>query len=174
MAQFTRRVTRALRTVETPTALFMLNHQYEDMSKTIGFGKSYVAPGGNVKKFLEKLTIQVRVAYPDFISGGDGKKEGRWKEEGAWILEGNVKKNRSGLRDAKFYVFIYGGWGVHVGMSALIDCLSLGKAEVKTGAKVWMNGTDFGSLNKIVATKRDDAEFFVPFQIELQIESPEE
>lgn len=166
MAQFTRRIVRALRTVDTPTVVFLLNHQYEKIG-AIGFAKQYESPGGNVKKFLEKTTIQIKVPWVDYI--GDGaKKEARWKESGAWVLEGTVNKNRSGTKDRTFQVFVYGGWGVHVGMSALIDCLATGLAKVKAG-KVVMNDQDFGNLKKIIDNKRDEPDFFLPFINELRV-----
>lgn len=160
MAQFSRGVSRALRTIDTPTALFMINHWYEKMG-TIGPAKQYTAPGGVVKDNLEKLRIQVKVPWVEYLSTGDGKKEGRW--ENGWIVEGKVEKNRSGEKNTTFQVFIYGGQGVHVGMSALIDCLAGGLAEVKSGGKVVMDGQDYGLLSKIVANKADDDEFFKSF-----------
>ena len=166
MAQFSRGVSRALRTIDTPTALFLINHWYEKMG-TIGPAKQYTAPGGVVKDNLEKLRIQVKVPWVEYLSTGDGKKEGRW--ENGWIVEGKVEKNRSGEKNTTFQVFIYGGKGVHVGMSALIDCLALGLAEVKSGGKVVMDGQDFGLLSKIVANKTDDNEFFKPFQNALRV-----
>lgn len=167
MAQFTRRITRALRSIEIPTVLFLLNHQYEKIG-TIGMAKQYTSPGGEVKKNLEKLRIQMKVPWVDYISSGDGKKEGRW--ENGWILEGKVEKNRSGAKSEVFQVFVRGGQGVHVGMSAVIDCLASGIAEVKTAGKVVMDGQDFGSINKIVENKIDDKEFFVAFQNALKVE----
>lgn len=171
MAQFSRGISRALRQIDTPTALFMINHWYEKMG-TIGPAKQYTAPGGVVKENLEKLRIQVKVPWVEYISAGDGKAEGRF--ETGWILEGKVEKNRSGVKNRTFQVFVYGGQGVHVGMSALIDCLAAGLAEVKTGGKVVMDGQDFGTLKKIVANKKDDKEFFIPFQNALKVETVED
>jgi RecA/RadA recombinase len=171
MAQFSRGVSRALRSIEVPTALFMINHWYEKMG-TIGPAKQYTAPGGVVKENLEKLRIQVKVPWVDYLSGGDGKTEGRF--EGGWIIEGKVEKNRSGAKNKVFQVFVYGGQGVHVGMSALVDCLAAGLAEVKTGGKVVMDGQDFGTLKKIVANKKDDKEFFIAFHNALKVETIED
>lgn len=166
MAQFSRGVSRALRASDVPTALFMINHWYEKMG-TIGPAKQYTAPGGVVKENLEKLRIQVKVPWVDYLSSGDGKKDGRWEE--GWIVEGRVEKNRSGQKNTIFQVFLYGGQGVHVGMSAVIDCLAGGLAEVKTGGKLVMDGQDFGLLSKIVSNKQDDREFFQPFHNALRV-----
>jgi len=173
MAQFVRRTTRLLQNSEIPTCLFLLNHQYEKLG-AIGKAKQYTSPGGSVKNNMEKLRIRMSVPWVDYISSGEGKAEGRWNEEGAWILEGKVEKNRSGSKNETFQVFVYGGQGVHVGMSALIDCLATGLAEVKTGGKVVMDGQDFGTLKKIVANKKDDKDFFVPFQNALKVETVED
>ncbi len=173
MAQFVRRVIFALGKSETPSCMFMLNHQYDKIG-TIGPAKQITSPGGEVKNNLSTLRIRTKVPWVDYISGGSGKKEGRWDEAGAWILEGLVDKNRDGKKNSSFQVFIYGGWGIHVGMTAVIDCLASGLAEVKTGAKVFMDGMDFGSINKIVENKKDDRDFFVPFQNALKVETVEE
>lgn len=173
MAQFSRQVTRALRMMEQPTVLFMINHLYEKMG-SIGGAKVYTAPGGVVKENLCKLRIKMSVPWVNYITSGEGKAEGRWNEHGAWILEGKVDKNRSGTKNTTFQLFVYGGWGVHVGMSAVIDCLASGLAEVKSGGKLSMDGQDYGLLSKIIANKRDDKDFFVPFQNALRVETSED
>ncbi len=166
MAQFTRQVTRALRMMEVPSVMFLINHQYEKMG-AIGGAKVYTAPGGVVKENLAKLRMKMSVPWVDYISSGDGKKEGRWPE--GWILEGKVEKNRSGVKNEIFQVFVYGGQGVHVGMSSVIDCLAAGLAEVKSGGKVMMDGKDYGTLSKIISTKKDDGDFFVDFRNALKV-----
>lgn len=176
MAQFSRRAAKALRVKrqgETPIVLFSLNHSYPKIG-AIGPAKQYDSPGGEVKNNLEQVNIRTEIPYVTYLSSGEGKTSGRFEEEGAWIMRGIVQKNRSGLFGAEFQVFIYGGYGVHVGMSALIDCLASGLAEVKTGGKVVMDGQDFGTLKKIVSNKKDDKEFFVPFQNALKVETIED
>lgn len=173
MAQFSRRVTRALRVKRQdniPTILFSLNHTYPKIG-AIGPAKQYESPGGEVKNNLEQLNIRTEIPFVDYLSSGDGKRSGRFEDDGAWILKGTVQKNRSGAYGKEFQVFIYGGQGVHVGMSALIDCLAGGLAEVKSGGKVVMDGQDFGSLSKIVSNKADDKEFFIAFQNALKVET---
>jgi RecA/RadA recombinase len=159
MAQFSRQVTRALRMMEIPSVMFMINHRYEKMA-SIGGAKVYTAPGGVVKENLAKLRIEMQVPYVDYLSSGESKTEARF--DNGWVLQGKVNKNRSGAKNEVFQVFIYGGWGIHVGMSALVDCLASGLATIKSG-KVDLDGQDFGHLKKIVETKRDDKEFFLPF-----------
>lgn len=159
MAQFSRRVVRILRSQEQESCIIATNHWYEKMG-TIGPAKQYTSPGGVVKENMEQVRIQVRIPYVDYISSGDGKAKAEW--EGAWVLEGKVEKNRTGIEYEKFQVFIYGGWGVHQGMSALIDCLASGLATIKAG-KVQMEGTDYGLLKKIIEKERDNSEFFTPF-----------
>ena len=162
MAQFSRQVTRALRMMETPSVLFMINHLYEKMA-TGGNAKVYTSPGGVVKDNLCKLRIEMRVPWVQYLSAGESKTEGRWNEFGAWILEGKVNKNRSGAKNEVFQVFVYGGHGVHIGMSAVIDCLASGLAVMKSGGKLTMNGIDYGLLSKVIGAKKDDKEFFTPF-----------
>lgn len=167
MAQFTRRAIRILRTQEIPSCIIMTNHWYEKMG-TIGPAKQYTAPGGVVKENLEHLRIQVKVPFVDYISSGESKVQARW--EGSWVLEGRVEKNRSGEKDTKFQVFIYGGWGVHEGMTSIIDCLASGIAQIKSG-KVILDGQDYGNLKKIIDRERDNKEFFTPFANALRVES---
>lgn len=170
MAQFCRRAVRVLRTQELPSCIIMTNHWYEKMG-TIGPAKQYTAPGGVVKENEEHVRIQVKVPYVDYITAGDGKAEARW--ETGWVLEGRVEKNRAGAKGKKFQVFIYGGWGVHLGMSSLIDCLASGLAKIKAG-KVQMDGQDYGLLKKIIEHERDNPEFFNAFHNALRSESVEE
>lgn len=164
MAQFTRRAVRILRSQELPSVLIATNHWYEKMG-TIGPAKQYTAPGGVVKENMGHVRIQVRVPYVDYISSGEAKAQARW--EGSWILEGRVEKNRAGEKDTKFQVFIYGGWGVHQGMTALVDCLADGLATIKAG-KVNMEGKDYGLLKKIIEKERDNPEFFTSFYNKLR------
>lgn len=159
MAQFSRRAVRVLRSQKQESCIIMTNHWYEKMG-TIGPAKQYTSPGGVVKENMEQVRVQVRIPYVDYISAGEGKAKGEW--EGAWILEGKVEKNRTGIEYEKFQVFIYGGWGVHQGMTALIDCLASGLATIKAG-KVQMEGKDYGLLKKIIEKERDNSDFFVPF-----------
>lgn len=159
MAQFSRRAVRILREQELDSCILMTNHWYEKMG-TIGPAKQYTSPGGNVKENQSQVRLQVKIPYVDYISAGEGKSKAEW--EGAWILEGKVEKNRTGIEYEKFQVFIYGGWGVHQGMTALIDCLASGLASIKAG-KVQMEGKDYGLLKKVIEKERDNSDFFVPF-----------
>lgn len=164
MAQFTRRVTRALRMIEIPTVMILMNHEYEKIG-AIGAAKQYTSPGGNVKNNLEKLRIRMTTPWLDYLSSGSGKKASHFGK--GWVMQGKVEKNRSGTKNSEFQIFVYGGQGIHVGMTALIDCLAEGFATVKTG-RVNMDGEDFGLLSKIVDTKFDEHDFFVPFQNRLK------
>jgi hypothetical protein len=159
MAQFCRRAARILRSQDLDSCILMTNHWYEKMG-TIGPAKQYTSPGGNVKENMSQVRVQVKLPYVDYVSAGEGKVKAEW--EGAWVLEGKVEKNRTGIEYEKFQVFIYGGWGVHQGMTAVIDCLASGLATIKAG-KVQMDGQDFGLLKKIIEKERDNLEFFTPF-----------
>lgn len=169
MAQFCRRAVRIMRDHELESCVIMTNHWMEKMG-TIGPMKQYISPGGTVKENQCQVRLQVKIPFVDYISSGDGKAKAEW--DGAWILEGKVEKNRTGIEYEKFQVFIYGGWGVHQGMSALVDCLASGLAKINKG-KVVMDGQDYGLLSKIVESKRDEPDFFNPFYNSLRSQSPE-
>lgn len=169
MAQFVRRASKLLGKHDLESCIIMNNHLYEKMG-AIGPAKQFTSPGGRVKEFERSLAIRLKIPYVEYISSGESRVKGEWQELGAWILEGEVRKNRAGRPGTKFQVFIYGGRCVHDGMTSLIDCLASGLAKIKAG-KVVMDGTDYGLLKKIIEKERDNPDFFRPFYNELRASS---
>ena len=160
MAQFTRGVIRALRTIPTPSSVVMTNHQYPKM-EAIGMAKTYVRPGGEVKNNLGSLALHMKVPYVKYITSGDNAIEGRWDD--CWILEGKVDKNRMGKKNSIFQVVVIGGQGLHPGLSAIVDCLVVGLAKVKGGNKIELDGVTYDSLKRIALDERTNMELFAPF-----------
>jgi RecA/RadA recombinase len=109
MAQFSRKTLKLCRSSKTPKTILMLNHWYPKLG-----GRGYSTPGGEVKRYLTSVQILLKQheTFPDK----------------SYVLEGTVKKNRWGYPGKQFYVFMLAGCGVHLGLSAMYDCLIYKKA----------------------------------------------
>lgn len=110
MAQFSRKALKLCKISKTPKTILMINHWYPKLG-----GRGYSTPGGEVKRYLTSVQILL--------------KQSEEFPEHSYILEGLVKKNRWGYPDKKFYVFMLSGHGIHLGLSAMYDCLIYGKAK---------------------------------------------
>lgn len=147
MAQFTRKSLKLLR--DSNKVIFMINHSYP----IIG-GRGSESPGGEVKKYLASIRIQVRRKYV----------KGKYEEfpDGSYILEGTIKKNRWGYKDRTFNLFVLAGKGLHLGLTAMYDCVALKKATKDKVIKI--GDTSFGRLKEIVDKAQEgDDQFFTPF-----------
>lgn len=142
MAQYSRRATQFIKFYQ-PMTLFMTNHMHSAFS---GYGVT--TPGGIVKNYLNTIRIHVR------------RKE--TFDDGSYVLEGKVKKNRWGVEDRHFFVTILSGHGIHFGLSAMVDGMMIGK--VKRGRTVKIGGESYGYLKDTFKKAREgDEEFFQPF-----------
>ena len=125
MAQFTRKAIKVFRLENAPT-LLAVNHYYPAMGS-----KQYITPGGEVKNYM--FTVRVRLQQ---------LKRDRY-EDGSYVLRGFVIKNRwgGGRDENEFEVFVQSGYGIHTGMTAVLDAISLGiatrKSTIKLGEKSW-------------------------------------
>lgn len=147
MAQFTRKALKILRT-ETKT-IFMINHAYPRIG-----GRGMDTPGGEVKKYLTSMRISVKRRYL----------KNKYEEfpDGSYIIEGEVIKNRWGLKDKCFHLFVLAGYGIHVGLTAMYDLIDLGLVE--RGRSMKMDGVSFGTLKDVIMKAHDGNEkFFIPF-----------
>lgn len=144
MAQLSRKALHVFRFSKEPKTLIMLNHWLPKMGS-----RGYQAPGGEVKSFLTTTRVLLKRVeeFPD----------------GSYVLQGEVKKNRWGFKDRKFYAFMLTARGIHKGLTALYDCVILGKAEYKNGI-VRMNGESLGRMSKFVKeAKEGNNDIFSPF-----------
>ncbi len=148
MAQFTRKCLKILRSQDAPT-MFMINHSYPRIG---GVGSE--TPGGEVKKYLNTIRIQVKRRFY----------KGKYEEypDGSYLIEGTVVKNRWGYKDRKFLLFVLSGKGIHRGMTALFDGMEMGLVERKKTISI--GDQKFGYLKDIVAKAQEgDGDFFQPF-----------
>lgn len=151
MGQFSRKFTKVFREeVGREKALFMTNHSYPNIGT-----RGSTTPGGEVKNYLATIRIDVRRKFY----------QGKYEEypDGSYIIKGKVVKNRWGLKDQEFELFVLSGYGVHLGLTAFLDALNL-KLVKKVGRSYKIGDTSFGTLKNIIdeANKKND-EFFLPF-----------
>ena len=148
LAQFTRKCLKILRNPDAPT-IFMINHAYPRIG-----GKGVDTPGGEVKKYLASMRVQVKRKYY----------KGKYEEfpDGSYIIEGLVIKNRWGYKDNKFWLFVLAGKGIHKGLTAMYDGIQLGLVDRKRVISI--GETKFGYLKDVVTKAQEgDDEFFEPF-----------
>ena len=148
MAQFSRKVIKLLREHDNKT-MFAINHAYPKIG-----GMGYSSPGGEVKNYLFSIRIHVKRRY---VKSG-------WQEypDGSYVIEGKVVKNRWGIKDKEFLLFVLSGKGVHKGMTTMFDCIEEGLATSKNVVKI--GDKSFGRLKPIIDKAQEgDEEFFQPF-----------
>ena len=148
MAQFTRKSIKILRNPDAPS-IFMVNHSYPRIG-----GRGSDTPGGEVKKYLASIRIQVKRKYF----------KGKYEEypDGSYVIEGKVIKNRWGYKDRIFWLFVLSGKGIHKGLTAMYD----GFMEGVVGKKkvVTIGDKSFGYLKNIIDEAQEgNDEFFDPF-----------
>ena len=113
-----------------------------------------VTPGGEVKNYLFTIRINVKRKYI----------KGKYEEypDGSYIIEGTVVKNRWGLKEKTFNLFVLSGKGIHFGLSAMYDAINLGIAKRDRTIKI--GDTSFGTMKECVQQAHEgNDEFFEPF-----------
>ena len=141
VAPFLRKCVFRLRWSETPAVVCITNHVHE----IIG-GRGTITAGGKAVAYLSQTRLRV----------------GAEKKENRWLINGRIAKLRfRGASDTEqFQAVVVPGEGVHIGLSAVADCIALGRAsEERT---VSLNGKSYGYMSKIVEN-RNDPELFEPF-----------
>jgi hypothetical protein len=155
IGQFVSKVVHFTRQADEQGAIFLTNHLHPKIGSMMS-GQD--TSGGEKKKFLAHIRIDLKRAY----IGNSGVDFGE-----SYLLKGHVDHNRFGFPKRDFYVFIVGGEGIHVGLTALWDCVLAGHAtlsakSIKDSVIVNMDGNSYGKFRAIFA-ERSNPEFFVPF-----------
>lgn len=149
-ARLTRRLLSRLGNAPDPKIAVYVNH----IHSVIG-GRGHTTPGGETKKFGATVRLWMFRADSDF-------------EHGAFEAQIRVEKLRwGGHGDRIASVFIIPGIGIHLGCTAMIDCLRLGlaKREAVVRVKAIIKGEEewksAGRINALVqaAVNGDDAKF---------------
>ncbi len=159
MAQFSRKAMRLIH-FNPSKVIFVINHYYP----TIG-GRGGDTPGGEVKDYLLSVRIHVKRKYL----------KGKYVEypDGSYIIEGTVKKNRWGFKDRTFNLFVLAGKGIHLGLTAMYDCITLKRATADKSIKI--GDKSFGYMKDIVEQAQQGNEtFFMPFFEALNTHNNEE
>lgn len=159
MAQFTRKALKIMRSEDSKT-IFMINHAYPRIG-----GRGLDTPGGEVKKYLSSIRIAVKRKYI----------KGKYEEypDGSYIIEGTVVKNRWGLKDKVFNLFVLSGKGIHLGLTAMYDAINLGLVE--RGRTIKIGTHSFGTMREVVQQAHDgNDDFFETFVLVLADKTEDE
>jgi hypothetical protein len=91
-------------------------------------------------------------------------------DDGSQIISGICRKVKYGQSFRTWQLMNLSGYGPHVGLGAVVDCLTEGIAEKAKGKKpVMLNDKSYGTFTKLIeAAKKGDTEIFQPFQVALQ------
>lgn len=139
-ATMSRKVNHNLKMRTTPSVFFFTNHVHQN----IGFVGSTTA-GGVTAKYMSQIRIKLK-SVDDFDEGT--------------VLEGKVEKFNFGPDKRSFHVLMIGGEGLHLGLSAMFDCIYTKRATAEKVVK--MDGKSYGRVNKIIE-ERNDEDLFKPF-----------
>ncbi len=155
IGRFTSKLNRVIIRSEKAGVCFLTNHVHPTIGSMVT-GQS--TSGGETKKYLAHVRIDLKRAYiaNSPVNFGD-----------SYLLKGRVDSNRYGYSLRDFHVFIVAGEGIHIGLSALWDCVIAGYAtlsakSIKDSVQVSMDGINYGKFRTILKEK-DNPEFFVPF-----------
>jgi recombination protein RecA len=149
LAQFSRKANHIL--INKPDkSMILINHQHPRIGMV-----GMTTPGGETKKYIASIRIQ--------LARMRRKNSEEVFKDGSYVVKGQVIKNRWGLEDREFYAFILAGKGVHVGLTAMYDCVMLKLATVERNI-VKIGDTTFGNLYDIIdKANNGNTAFFNPF-----------
>lgn len=143
LARHLRKIQARLNTVSQPVIYVFTNHVHE----VIG-GRGTVTSGGKAVMYYSASRFRLTTDR---------------SEEGLWIVNGKMIKRRYWGKDPSdtFQVAIVPGEGVHIGLSAVLDCLAYGIA--KKDRTITLGSKSFGFLSKLIQSK-NDTDLFKPFK----------
>ena len=148
MSQFSRKSVRMMQRRESPFSLICTNHSHPTIGgRVAGTDTS----GGVTHKFMSHYRILLSKAY---------WKNKTMKFDNGWLLKGRIEKSRMGYAFRDFYVFMVAGEGLHVGLSAMFDCLLYEYAELNRTVK--MDDLTYGTIKNLI-DNRNDTKLFIPF-----------
>lgn len=155
IGQFVSKVVHFTRQADEPGATFLTNHLHPKIGSMVS-GQD--TSGGEKKKFLAHIRIDLKRAYI-----GNSSVEFPF----GYLIKGKIDHNRFGFPKREFHVFMVSGEGIHVGLTALWDCVIAGHAtlsakSIKDSVQVEMDGQQFGKFRTIF-NEKNNPEFFVPF-----------
>lgn len=166
IGRFTSKLNRVILRSDEPGVVFLTNHVHPTIGSMVQ-GQS--TSGGETKKYLAHVRIDLKRAYIGNSAVNFGE---------SYLLKGKIDSNRFGFSGREFYVFIIAGEGIHIGLTALWDCVIAGHATlsakaIKDSVGVSLDGQSFGKFRSILKEK-DNPEFFTPFINKLREEEVDE
>lgn len=144
LAEFMRAVKSWLQSKSRPSNVFILNHPF-----TIIGGQGSVTAGG--ESIRNGCQVRIRL------------KSQAVEEDRSVTIQGNVEKLRftpDGYEGKGFKFVVKSGYGVHVGLSAVQDCIDLGLAT--QDRTVSLGSKSYGYWKALVENYQDE-ERFQPF-----------
>jgi hypothetical protein len=116
-------------------------------------GRGTKTAGGHGPEFLCSIWIKLWSA----------KKYDDGAAKGCQEIKGTVKKLTWGPLGGEFSLFLIPNYGVHAGMSAMVDCANL-KVAKRTSHGVYMDGVNLGRLGVLLkAAMAEETAPFKPF-----------
>lgn len=147
LGQFYRRVMRPLRASEKPKALFVVNHKFQVMG-----GMGHTTAGGQTPRNLSAVILHIQRDSLDELPDG----------RSVLISRGEVKKLRFGGPGRTFRFAIVPDVGIHLGLTAMYDCIEEKLAERGTTLK--LKGKSLGRISKLFESAVEGKEStFEPF-----------
>ena len=148
LGQFYRRVLRPLRASEKPKALFVVNHKYQKMG-----GMGHTTAGGQTPRNLSAIILHIQLDSFDELPDG----------RNITISRGEVKKLRFGGPGGLFRFAIVPNVGIHIGLTAMYDCIEEKLADRGTTLK--LKGKSLGRISKLFdAAMEGKDSVFEPFE----------
>jgi RecA/RadA recombinase len=157
VAQVSRALSGVLKTKDRPSSAFVINHAYQ----VIG-GRGHTTAGGVVLGALAGVRIHMW-AKETFMSSDDEDAKPL-----GFLVAGQVEKLRFGGKGRTFQFYIVPGYGVHPGVTAMMDCFTYGFAE--RGSRVKMDDKSYGYLKADLLTYAAEGKTrkFTPFVDKLE------
>jgi RecA/RadA recombinase len=155
ISKLMRRTRSRIRNRKSPVSLICTNHLHPNIGT---FGNSL--SGGVTQQYMASNLIELSVYHDDE----------HFFDDGSQIIGGYCKKVKFGPSYGKFQLFNLAGYGPHLGLGAVLDCLTEEIATKEKGKKpIKLGDKSFGTFTKLIeAAKKGDTEIFQPFQTALQ------
>ena len=164
MAKFSRTTIRNMQLRKSPAVVICTNHMHPVFgSRVNAIGTS----GGVTKEYMTTYRFLLKKLY--WNKKTQLIRLSKDEPPIGWVIEGRLDKNRTGFAFTKFHVVMIMGEGLHVGFSALYDCLINGYAELDRVVK--MDDTSYGNMVDFIRNRNDD-KIFKPFIDKLKTVQP--
>jgi RecA/RadA recombinase len=160
--QFVDKLVHVTNRSKAPGVIFMTNHIHPTIGSMM---QGQDTSGGVKKKYLAHVRIDLKRAYLGNSAADFGE---------SWLLKGRIDSSRFGYSKREFYVFMIGGEGIHLGLSAVWDCViakhaTLSAKSISESNTVAMEGQSYGKMGKLIRERADD-DLFRPFINRLLVE----